>query len=814
MNVPLKWLNDFVDAGVPVRELAHRLTMAGLEVEKIEAIGSDWEHVYVGQVKDVSPHPDADRLVLADVEAGPHRLTVVTGAPNIAAGQTVALALAGANLIDGHSDSGQKRVLKPTKMRGILSEGMVCSEKELGLSDEHEGILVLDDSAPLGVPLADYLGDSVIEFEITPNLAHDFSVHGVAREVAALFNVPLTVPVGADLTSLPEGPDDLVIIENPELCARYAAIVMDGITVGPSPEWLARRLRNAGMRPINNVVDVTNYVMLEVGQPLHAFDRAILDEGRIVVRTARPGETIETLDHVQRQLDPSRLVIADASKPVALAGVMGGVKSEVTDATTEILLECANFNMTSVRHTSRTQKLRSEASARFERGVDPNLVAEGLARATALLLLVCPDARVTAYVDVYPRPVGASSLTMRMSRFSQVLGIDIPASQVVDVLSRLEMDAELSDDGSTLTVEVPTWRRDVSIPDDIVEEVARVVGYDALPSTLPWGQTGSVRRDPAYQLRKHIRAAAVAAGGYESITYVTTSDAILESFKSGVRGSAGPIVDIPSSKLLRMINPMQSGRNLMRVSLIPSLMEPLEANLKHAASVRLFECARLYVPNGLDTLPTEQEAIGFVIAGQREQLSIYGQDGQLDFFDMKGMVEHVLNATGLAHLTFEPATDPAFHPGRTALVWSGSTKLGIIGELLPEVATSFGIDGVRVAAAELSLDAVMSSLSGGRRTIAVQRYLPVRQDFAVVVDESTSAQSVAATLLDAGRPLATAAELFDIFRGEQIGAGKKSLAYRVTFVAPDRTLTDDDIVKFRKRIEKMLKQQVGGVLRA
>ncbi|MBX3069606.1 MAG: phenylalanine--tRNA ligase subunit beta [Thermomicrobiales bacterium] len=813
MNVPLKWLNDFVDPDVSVKDLAHRLTMAGLEVEKIEEIGNDWDHVYVGKVLGVSPHPDADRLVLADVEAGKHHLTVVTGAPNIAAGQTVALALAGANLIDGHSDSGQKKVLKPTKMRGVMSEGMVCSEKELGLSDEHEGIMVLDDNAPIGLPLQEYLGDSVLEFEITPNLAHNFSMHGVAREVSALYDIPITVPTGADLATLPAGNQNLVVIENTDLCPRYAATVCEGIEVGPSPAWLARRLQNAGVRPINNVVDVTNYVMLETGQPLHAFDRDMLEGGRIVVRTARAGEMIETLDHIERKLDPDRLVIADASKPVGLAGVMGGVSSEVTDTTTEVLLEGANFNMKSVRHTSRALKLRTDASARYERGVDPNLVAEGMARAIALLLLICPNARVTAFADVYPEPLQPTTLTMRTSRFEQVLGISIPMTEIIDVLGRLGFDAETNADSSQLNVTVPTWRKDVSIPDDIVEEVARVVGYDTLPSTLPWGQTAPVKRDPVYQLRRHVRDAAAAAGGFEAVTYVTDSETDVDAFRGRERGSAGLIVDVPVERMLRIINPMQSGRNLLRVSLIPSLLEPLGANLKHTSAARLFECARLYVPNGPDELPAEVEAIGFVIAGERESLSVYGRGGELDFFDIKGMIEHVLQRAGIPDLTFEPAIDPALHPGRTASVSSGGTKLGILGELLPDVASAFGIDDVRVAVAEISLTAVLASLPSGRRDVPVQRYLPVRQDFAIIVDEATPAGDVERTLLDAGRPLASSADLFDIFRGEQIGEGKKSLAYRVTFIAPDRTLTDDDLVKFRKRIEKNLKQQVGGALR-
>ena len=339
MKVPMRWLSDLVETGLPVKELTHRLTMAGLEAEKIEEIGSDWANVFVGLVEKVERHPNADRLVLATVVAGEHKLTVVTGAPNIAAGQKVALAIAGARLIDGHSDTLRYQTLKPGMIRGVHSEGMVCSEKELGLSDEHEGIMVLDADAPVGAPLADWLGDTVVEFEITPNLVHAFSILGIAREAAALTASPLRLPPIAALPAAPAGDEDLVRVDAPDLCARYVAVVVEGLTVGPSPGWLTRRLTAAGLRPINNIVDVTNYVMLEWGQPLHAFDRAHLHDSRIVVRRAEPGETVETLDHQVRELTPDMLIIADAARPVGIAGVMGGVESEVDAEKTTIVLE-------------------------------------------------------------------------------------------------------------------------------------------------------------------------------------------------------------------------------------------------------------------------------------------------------------------------------------------------------------------------------------------------------------------------------------------------------------------------------------------
>ncbi|HEY8448229.1 MAG TPA: phenylalanine--tRNA ligase subunit beta [Thermomicrobiales bacterium] len=814
MKVPMRWLADFVETGLSAKELAHRLTMAGLEAEKIEEIGSLWDNIYVGVVRSVERHPNADRLLLADVDAGEHRLTVVTGAPNIAAGQKVALALPGARLYDGHSDSGELKTLKPVNMRGIRSEGMVCSEKELGLSDEHEGILVLSPDAPVGAPLKDWLGDTVIEFEITPNLVHAFSVVGIAREAAALTNRPLTTPPHADLSAIPAGPPTLVTIEANDLCPRYMGIVIEGVKIGPSPDWLQRRLSNAGMRPINNVVDVTNYVMHEIGQPLHAFDRDRLCEGRIVVRRARPGEEIETLDHVRRSLDPNMLVIADAERPVALAGIMGGAETEVSDETTNILLEGANFDMKSVRTTARALRLRTEASARFERGLDPNLVGQGMARAIHLLLEVCPGARVTAIQDVYPAPVEPKQLQMRYSRIAQVLGVEYPESEVLDALKRLGFAPRIEGEGErrTLTVTVPTYRHDVNIPDDVVEEVARVIGYETLPTTLPIGEASPVRRDPMYRLQETVRTAMVGAGASECITYVTQSAALLQSFTIGE--DAGFVRRAPIAKLVRLRNPLQADRDLMRPTLIPSLLETAAANLKHQTGVRLFELSRVYMPRGKDELPDEIELCGIVLAGQREPVGLYATASELDFFDLKGLVVESVRRAGLSNFTVERAEHPALHPGRAARLVAGDTLVALFGELRPDVAAQFDLEDLRVGVAEIDLAVLERVRHVGQQEITVPRFLPVEQDFAVVVDESVPAAEVEAALLAGAGPLVTSSALFDVYRGPQIGEGKKSLAFRLTFTAPDRALTDAELVKTRGKIERTLRQRVGGTLRA
>ncbi|MGI9254878.1 MAG: phenylalanine--tRNA ligase subunit beta [Thermomicrobiales bacterium] len=807
MKVPMSWLNEIVDTGLPVKELAHRLTMAGLEAEKFEVIGERWDNVYVGYVEKVERHPDADRLVLASVNAGEHHLTVVTGAPNIAQGQKVALALAGARLYDGHSEEKVLKTLKPGVIRGIKSEGMVCSEKELGMSDEHEGILVLDQDAPVGAPLIDYLGDTVIEFEITPNLVHAFSVIGIAREAAALTGAPMHLPDAPNLSAAPAAPADLITIEDPDLCPRYVAAIIEGLSVEPSPAWLQRRLLAAGLRPISNIVDVTNYVMLEYGQPLHAFDRDHLAGGRIIVRRAKPGEAMETLDHTMRQFGPDMLVIADAEKPVGIAGVMGGLTSEVSDTTTTIVLEAANFDMKNIRATSKALRLRSDASARFERGIDPSLPMEAAGRAVRLLMDLCPAARLIGVSDVYPKPVLPRDHSLPFGEIERLLGVAYPAERVLDALSRLGFGAEL--DGDQLHVTIPSWRDDVTRPADIVEEVARLIGYETLPETLPKGETAPVRRDPVYLVSRGVRDALVGAGGFETINYVTVGDDHLAAFSSD--GLTGFQHCVPVDRVVRLVNPLQSERGILRPTLIPSLIESLSTNLRHEPAVRLFEIARVYLPSSAE-LPEEPTVAGVAIAGRRDPLGRFASDGDLDFFDLKGMVESVLSQSGvMAH--FQPATHPALHPGRSAACFVGERQIGLLGELRPDVAAAFGIEGQRVGVAELDIDAILATakpVSG----VKTPRFLPVQQDFAVVVPSATPAAEVQAALLAGAGALATDIALFDVYQGPQVGEGCTSLAFRVTFTAPDRALTDAELLKVRERIAKNLKQRVDGELRA
>ncbi len=816
MNVPYSWLTELVKTDLPPERMAHELTMSGLEAERMTAIGAEWTNVFVGEVLGVSPHPDADRLVLADVVAGEHRLTVVTGAPNIAQGQKVALALAGARLIDAHAEGIKYKTLKPGSIRGIRSEGMVCSEKELGLSEEHEGILVLEDDAPVGAPLRDWLGDTVIEFEITPNLVHAFSIRGIAREAAAMTDAPLAEIETIDLDA--SSPSEaLVSIQADDLCARYIAVVIDGVCVEPSPPWLARRLTAAGLRPVNNLVDATNYVMLEVGQPLHAFDLQFLDGERIEVRRSTPGEVVETLDHQVRTLPAETLLITDASKPVAIAGVIGALNSEIVDSTTSILLESAHFEMKSVRRTARSLKLRTDASARFERGIDPELAGVGAARAARLILDLCPGASIRSVQDVYPSPEPLRSISFPVSRIERVLGIPVDRDIFRGGLTRLGFNVTLEDNADELSVVVPSWRSDVRLPEDVIEEIARVVGYDALPPTLPTGTTPAVERDATFVMERSVRQLMVAAGGYECRGYVTLSTHELDRW--GLTPEQGLAHAIDAGSLIRLRNAIPADHDILRPSIIPGLVRSVSENLKHERSVRLFEIGHVYLGKGRGRQPSEPSTLGIAFAGARQTFDRFsptvGDGDQLDFFDVKGVVETVLRRHSVSALSWKALSHPALHPGRSAELTIDGQRLGVVGEVRPDLAASMGITDTRLTVAEIDLERLLApSASETARNVRVDRFLPVEQDFAIIVDRTTSAADVREALLAGAGPLVTGVALFDVFEGPQLGDDKKSLAFRLTFTAPDRALTDTELAKGRKRIEKTLAQRVGGALRA
>jgi phenylalanyl-tRNA synthetase beta chain len=818
MKVPVRWLRELVAVDWSAAEIARRMTMAGLEAEAITAIGETWDNVYVGYVDKVEKHPNADRLKLVTVSAGEHHLTVVTGAPNIAEDQKVPLALVGARLVDGHSDEFRMVTLKANTIRGIRSEGMICSEKELSISDEHEGIMVLPEDAPVGMPLREYMGDEVIEFEITPNLVHAFSMVGIARELGAIAAIEPKLPELADLSNV-SNDESILTVHATDLCPRYVGTIIANVRVEPSPAWMQQRLQAAGVRPINNIVDVTNYVMLEWGQPLHAFDRAFLHGGRIVVRRAEPGEPLETLDHVKRELNAETLVIADADRAVGIAGVMGGVNSEIRDDTTTVLLEAANFNMKNVRQTSRAQHLRTEASARFERGVDPNLAWIATRRAVNLILDMLPEARVTTLRDVYPEPREPFELTCPRTEIKRLLGVDFSDDEILDILGRLDFQPriEMRDGEPTIVVQVPTWRSDVSLKADIVEEVARIAGYDKLPETLPVGGTVPVEIDPKRRLVAAVQDLLSGVGLQEIMTYSMINDDDLRSLAVGgeqLPDRFGFFVR-PALPLVRVTNPLRSDWELMRPTLVPSILKNAAENLKFSPRVNIFEVARVYQPRGIDELPDERQTVALLMAGKQQPIGLYSTERETDFFDAKGAVETLLERLGAADISYASIEHPTLHPGRAAEISAGGRAIGIVGEIHPVVASQFGIsDHGRIAIAEIDL---VSLLEGGLTVLQarpISRSQPVDQDFAVVVDEDVPAENVRRAIASAAGVLLASAHLFDIYRGPAIASGKKSLAYRVTFAAPDRQLQEYEVDRLRSQIERQIKRQVNGTLRA
>jgi len=826
LHVPLKWLRDYVDVDLSPAELAERLTLAGMEVESVTNPGAAWDRdkLVVGRLEAVDPHPDADRLCLATVTYGQgRRLTVVTGAPNLvqyAAGGLpdrpfkVALALVGAELIDGHAADGRRVRLKPGKIRGVRSEGMVCSELELGLSEEHEGILLLPEDAPEGAPLADVLGDEVLEFDIKGGFAHLMSVFGIARETAALTGRPLRRDVLAvgrqgdpQITPTP----DFVRLEiaDPELCGRYVGLLIEDVRVQPSPFWLQQRLRHAGMRPINAVVDVTNYVMLELGQPLHAFDHARLrgeGEGPLIrVRRALPGERMETLDGVERTFDEQMLLITDGGGPVAVAGVMGGADSEISADTTTVLLESANFEFLNNRRTAQVLKLRTESSDRFGRGLDPELCLPAALRAAFLIAELCGGRVRPQYGDLYPRPPVRPTIPLEAATIERLLGVPIPRAEVVRILEALEFEVAGED---PLQVTPPSHRRDVTIPADLVEEVGRVYGYDRMAPTLIRDELPPQRRNRALDGAERVRDLLAGCGLNEIITYSIVSRA--------EEARLLPAEAAPEEASVPVRNPLAADRAHLRRTLLTEGLNTVRNNLRFLPRVAVFEVGEVFLPRPDKVLPAEPRRVCAVLAGPREPDSwqVPREREGFDFFDVKGVAEALLDGLELNGVAWKRSEHPAFHPGRAARLEVDGRSLGDLGELHPRVAARFGLEGRTVCALELDLDDLLARWQEDRQMVPLSAHPPVYEDLAFIVDEALPSERVQALIGETGRPLVTAVALFDLFRDPRLGEGKKSLAYALTYQAPDRTLTDKEVARVRTRIVKRLESELGARLRA
>lgn len=803
MKLSLNWLRDFVDVDLPVPELARRIIDATAEVESWELVGAHWDpaRIRVAEVVAVDPHPNADRLRLATVETGTGRQQVVCGAPNLEVGQKVAFATEGAELIDGHT--GQPAKLKLRPIRGVESAGMVLSERELGLSENHEGILVLPEDAVIGRPLVEQLGDVVFDISTWANRADLLGVLGFAREVAALTGKPLRQPDrGYSEGAKPAADFVTVEIEDPDLCRRFTASIIENVTIGPSPAWMQERLQRLGMRPINNVVDITNYVMLETGQPMHAFDYDLVRGKRIIARRARPGEKLTTLDGVERELDPEMLLICDGEGPASIAGIMGGGESEVSEQTKTVLLEVANFKPGSIRRTSGLLKLRTEASLRFEKGIGREMPEYAQQRALHLFERLTGGAIAQGLVDNYPGKEPPRTVAVDAARIEQVLGISIPPADVERILRALGFEVELTATG--FTVQPPDWRPDVEIPDDVIEDVARIHGYENLPATMLRGSLPAAEPQPVPVLRERVRDLVVGLGFQEIITYTLTDMARIER-------AVAPD-DYLRRNPLGVVNPVAAQHTYLRTSLRPGLLDTYAANRRHEeGTLRVFEIGAEYIPVEAG-LPHERPVLCALTGGVRETRWGRPSGERVDFFDAKGAIEALLKALGVTG-TYEPLSAHGLLEGHAALVKAGKETIGVVAQVHPETASAFDIDEP-VFLLELWLEDLVRVLPERPAYTPPSRFPAVRQDIALVVPEALSAGRVL-QLVRAHRSGAVriTANVFDEYRGQGVPPGMKSLALSISYQADDRTLTDEDVARIQGGLLKRLEKELGATLR-
>jgi phenylalanyl-tRNA synthetase beta chain len=808
MKVPLSWLREFVDVDLEPEALAERLTLLGMEVKGIDRWGADWQHVVVGELLAVEKHPRADRLSLTRVTVGAGEpLDIVCGATNIAPGQRVPVALPGAVL------PGDRRIERTEKM-GVVSNGMLCSGEELGLTSDADGILILPAGTPIGVPLADLFGDVVLDVDVKPNRGDALSIVGLAREVAAVTGAPLRFPpTDVEEAGQPTAERLIVEVSEPELCPRFVGRWASGVTVGPSPDAVQMRLLAAGLRPISNVVDASNYVMVELGKPIHTFDAAAVHDGRIVVRLATAGERLETLDHVVRDLHPETLLIADPAGPLAIAGVMGGATSEVGPGTTEVVIESAIFDPVSIRRTAFRYALRSEASLRFEKGIESRLARLGADRTARLIAEWAGGTIAPGVVDSNPAEPPRMTVSFRPARVNRLLGTTFGTDEQRELLARVGIETAPSAAGTRVVVAagprplevdagadevidatVPTWRRDLAIEADITEEVIRVRGYELVPPRLPDTPMPPYRHDPL-DLRHAVRETFAGAGLTEVVTSALVAPRTVERFPPLDDGALeGEPEQRAVGRAVVVTNPLSSQHSVMRQSLLGSLLEVVSTNLRYGREdVGIFEIGKGYGATD-DGATHEWWRLSFALTGGAEPPAWNRPARPYDLDDAKGLIELLCRRLGFASPTYTPvADDPNLHPGRAARVLAGGQLVGRVGELHPHTVAEQELRAERVLVAEVAI----AGLGGGRladvRTVAPSRHPSVQRDLAIVVRNDASAAAVEAAVRRHGGPLLRAVTLFDIYHGRPLEATEKSLAYRLTLRDDERTLTEAEV---------------------
>jgi phenylalanyl-tRNA synthetase beta chain len=862
MRIPYGWLKDYVDVDLSPEELADRLTMVGLEVDRVEY---PWPGIETAEIVWLERIKGSDHLSATRVSNGREEFSVVCGAPNIKLHDKVPLARVGTKVGDV--------TIAEKKAMGVLSQGMLCSPRELGLSDDHAGILILPQQTPVGVPLGKLLGDAVIDLDIKAHRGDLFCVFGVAREVAAFTRKPLRqAAISVREKGTPASKLLKLEVRDPVLCPRYTARVVRGVTLGPSPQWLADRLIQAGMRPINNIVDITNYVMLEFGQPLHAFDYDKVAEHTIIVRHALPGETMITLDGVTRHLTPDMLLVTDPAGPNVIAGIYGGERVEVGEGTTNVLLEAAHWNPINIRRTSVALGLRTESSSRFEKNPDIELTTVAVDRAAQLLGELAGGIAAPGRVDFYPRPVQRRTLPFRISQVNWLTGMPVTYTEAIEALRALGFGVtEHDSQGDTVEVTIPTWRDDIEESADLVEEVARIVGYDRIPSLLPEGPLPAYRPPTWLEREDHVRDILAGAGLTEIVSYSLTSRTAMARLLVGGATGDELLLDAPvaaatqadgtqaralapQSKAraverrqleaiaerlpaIQLSNPPSSEQEVLRLTLMAGLLGALRENSKHEdEGLWLFELGRRYLPTeelrAGTGLARERRTLGIALTGPLAQSWIEGVR-DADFYDLKGIVETLLEGLHVSGYRFVAAQHPTFHPGRSAALEvapaaaedveegaeraldaeAGWLPVAVLGEVHPEVAERFDLGG-RVYLLELDLERLFLAVPERIRQTPIPRYPPAQRDLAVVVDEGVPATQIAEVIRATGGALVRDVRLFDVYTGEGIPAGKKSLAYALSYQSPERTLTDAEVERTHAAIVAALRQRVGAALRA
>lgn len=821
MKVSLKWLSEYVEIPADLKAFCDRLDLTGTGVEGVEIAGATYDKVVVGQIVEKKAHPDSDHMWVCQVSVGennlgkdgkPEPLQIVCGAQNFNEGDKIPVALVGAEFGDFK--------IKKSKLRGVVSNGMNCSERELGLGSDHDGIMILPADAPVGEPFADYmkLNDKILDLEITPNRPDCLSMKGMAREVGAMYERDFTDPLDDPIFNLGENQDleptadsVEVTISDPARCDRYTARVIENVKVGPSPDWLAQRVTAAGARSINNIVDATNYILFLLGQPLHAFDYDKLanKDGKvhIIVRPAEDGEKFTTLDGEERTLTSDMSVIATPTEAVALAGVMGGLDSEVTDETTTILLEAATFSSGHTSRTSRNLGLISEASLRYERGVDDNPIGAFSDASAALIAAVSGGTVRPGIVDVWEQKTEPIMLDFRIPRFNAMMGAEIDRDYIISTLTRLGCAVTVADEaestaascaeGELLHVLAPTFRPDLEREIDLYEEVLRLYGMDRIEPTLPGGAGRIGKRTVAEQKIQKINDTLRAAGLNETVTYSFAEPGDLDKLRMDKEGLGMPV---------ELLNPLNAEQSIMRQSIIPGLLHSLAYNQNHGVkNVQLYEAGRVFFAAEGKKKPKEKERVAAVLAGAMGDPAWNNTPAAFDFFDGKGIIESLLHELATPKVRFKALSAeeaPHLQPGRAAQVLSGGTVLGWVGEIHPLAADAFEATAP-VVAFELDLDALVKTSQPARDYVDVPLFPAVTMDIALVVDEDVTNEKLMQVMRSAGGKLLSSIQLFDVYRDEErLGAGKKSMAYALEYRSPDKTLTAEEVNKQHERLIK------------